>query len=539
MTPSLAPVIPNRPVTGNVRLRSFNPERARNAVPRTLLLLNWHSKDTPLHSLKMRLLGLWLLSLIASVAVGILLIQLYQQSTQAQVGHARADLARGCDLIRDRYGFYTAGWSVRPAQPIDEQLRSDLTAVISVALAHLDGIEGGIWQSGAGSLAYAFPTYQGTGPKTDLPAAERDEIKSVNLRARRDEQPADHQAHSRTQTLLIHACPLGGPITGLTAWTMTRVQTAPGLRPLLLGFGVLFALMVMMSAWLGRTMIVWGRHVRGIEAALAQAGQGGMPSVPRTRERELDRIIDALNEAGRRLTLARNESEQMALRAARAERLAGLGRVAAGVAHEIRNPIAAARLQGENALAGDDNRRRLAIADMLVQIDRLDAHIGELLAMTQRVEPKPIPVNLPVFLQQQLDRHREIAAARQVALIVRSEQFTVALDPSVVGRVLDNLIINAIRHAPASSTVTVAAAPAHGALTLTVSDNGPGVPTEMRDRVFEPFVTGRADGTGLGLAIARELADAHGGTLALLDAAPGNGAAFVLTLPMEDPCPRF
>ena len=80
----------------------------------------------------------------------------------------------------------------------------------------------------------------------------------------------------------------------------------------------------------------------------------------------------------------------MAIRVARAERLAGLGRVAAGIAHEIRNPIAAARLQGENALAGDDARRRQAITDMLGQIDRLDGLVGELLAMTQRVDPQPV-----------------------------------------------------------------------------------------------------------------------------------------------------
>ncbi len=492
----------------------------------------------PLHSLKIRLLGLWALSLVASVAVGILLIQLYRQSTAAQVGHAAVVIARACDMMQERFGFYAADWSGPAPTQFDGRLISDLTAVVAIALAHSDGVEGGIWHTGSGSLAYAYPTYQGTGPETDLPAAERDEIQAVNLSAARDKLPVDRQIPSRTQTLLLHACPLNGPINGLTGWTMTRVQSAPGLRPLQFGFGTLLALMVLMSAWLGRTLFVWGRHVRDIEAALGKAGPGGMPPVSRTGERELDRIIDALNEAGERLANARREWDQMAICVARAERLAGLGRVAAGVAHEIRNPIAAARLQGENALAGDDSRRRQAITDMLGQIDRLDEHIAELLAMTQRVDPHPVRVDLAGFLAEQAARHKEIAVATGFTVATRKVEGTACVDPAVVGRALDNLIINAIRHAPTGGTVTLAAERGVGFLTLTVEDTGAGVPPEMQDQLFEPFVTGRADGTGLGLAIARELADAHGGELVLRPQAPGSGAVFALTLPQEDAWPQ-
>ena len=226
------------------------------------------------------------------------------------------------------------------------------------------------------------------------------------------------------------------------------------------------------------------------------------------------------------------------MRAARAERLAALGRVAAGVAHEIRNPIAAARLQGENALAGDDTRRREAIGDMLGQIDRLESLAGELLAMTQRVEPSPREVPLAAFLAEQAARHKETAAAKALTVGVQRAEGTARLDATVIGRVLDNLLTNAIRHAPPSGHVMLAAERHPGLLVLTVADDGCGVAAEMAGRLFEPFVTSRAEGTGLGLAIARELADAHGGRLVLRNAATAApGAVFALELPQEAPWP--
>src|SRR5260370_853479 len=109
-----------------------------------------------LHSLRSRLLLLWVLSLAACIAVSVLLIQLYQQSTAAQVGRAQAVAARACDLIRDRYAFYAAGWHGPVPALTDQDLRRDLTTAVTVALARQDGLEGGIWPAHAGPLPYAF-----------------------------------------------------------------------------------------------------------------------------------------------------------------------------------------------------------------------------------------------------------------------------------------------------------------------------------------------------------------------------------------------
>lgn len=488
-------------------------------------------------SLRSRLLGVWALSLLACIAVGVLLVQLYQQSTAARVGRADAVIARACDLIRDRYDLSAAGWSGAAPSLSDKTLRSDLATAVALALGRQSGVEGGIWQAEAGPVAYAFPTYPGTGPKTDLPAAERDHIEAANLAAQRDKRPVDRQSVSRGQTLLLYACPLSGPIPRLTAWTMTRVEAAPDYGRLRLGLGVLLGFMVLISAWLGRALFVWTRHIRGIETALGGAGADGMPTFAPTGERELDRIIAALNDAGVRLAEAQRQSEALVARVSRAERLAGLGRMAAGVAHEIRNPIAAARLQGENGLAGDEARCRSAIGDMLGQIDRLDALVAELLAMTQRADPHPVAVNLAAFLTARAAACEATASARRVTVSVAGDAGTTAFDPDMIGRILDNLLVNAIRHAPDGGRVTLAASCGPDGLTITVEDTGEGVPPHLAERLFEPFVTGRAEGTGLGLAIARELADAHGGRLKLRRAGgnmPGEGAVFVLYLPQAN-----
>ncbi|MBN8899853.1 MAG: hypothetical protein J0H57_02380, partial [Rhodospirillales bacterium] len=497
---------------------------------------DWDTMRLPvMHSLHARLLVLWLLSLLACAVVGVLLVQLYQVSNVARVGQAEAVIARACDLVRDRYAFYVAGWHGPVPPGADARLRTDLTAVVSLALAPVPEVEGGIWQQDTGSLAYAYPTYPGSGPKTDLPQAEAARIQAVNERAVADEQHVSQMFHSASEALLLEACPLRGPIPGLSAWTMTRVQAAFGYGRLSAGLGALAILVVGSAVCLTALVVDWSRRVRSIESGLAEIGRE-MPALSRTGSRELDRIVDALNEAGRRLAEQRRRAEHLAERVAASERLAALGRVAGGIAHEIRNPLAAMRLRAENALASPDiERPRRALADILDQIVRLNRLVTELLAMTQRGTPRPVPVALETFLDALVARHADAAAAEGVTLTTDCGVDTAVIDPEMVGRILDNLLQNAVRHTQAGGRVwvRVTAGASDDRLRFIVADTGPGVPPDLQATMFEPFVTGRADGTGLGLAIARELAMAHGGDLRLMaegDETPGQGAAFVLDL---------
>ena len=271
-------------------------------------------------SLRLRVLGLWALSLIACIAVGALLALLYHQSTAVRVQRAEVKIGHACDLIGDSYATEAARWLGSAPTLSDPQLHLDLVAAANQALADQNGVEGGIWQTDAGPLAYAFPTYAGNGPKTDLPAAERDHIKAVNEQAARDERPITRRSVSQQQNLLLHACPLSSPIPGLTAWTMARVEAVPDYDRLLVGLSALLGLMVLMSAWLGRVLMLWARYVSDIEAAPGGGGAVGAPRIAPIGE--FARVVEAHREARQRHGKVRQQSAILAARASRVELLA-------------------------------------------------------------------------------------------------------------------------------------------------------------------------------------------------------------------------
>lgn len=487
-----------------------------------------------MHSLRSRLLALWIMLVVSGIATGYLLFESFQQTANARLARSEELVARACRDLADRYQFFVADWH---GGPIDDPLRQQLTAVTQTALAAANGVEGGIWKADDGSLAYAFPTYEGTGPKTDLPAAELNTIREVNAEALRSGRAASIKQPGRSQVLIVHACPLRGPLSEVTGWTMTRAFTAegPAYNQLLAGLIVLALTIFGSAAWLARVLYVWTRKIDLIETALDDRKKGAidlprvdLPRLAPTGAPELDRLVDALNSTGERLSAERR-------RAAAAERLAALGRMSAGLAHEIRNPIAAMRLKAENALAvTDGSRNSAALNTILQQVDRLDALLRDLLEMTQARDPKFAEVDLAAFLARTVETHRDLAAARGVALTAGTGPAFAQLpkfDPSQMQRAMDNLIINALQNTPAGGAITVEAHRKDDMLLLRVADTGPGVAEEVRERLFEPFVTGRADGTGLGLAIVREIARHHHGDVRLAETA--GGAVFEIEVPWQ------
>jgi signal transduction histidine kinase len=451
-----------------------------------------------------------------------MLIALYNETNSQRLIRTEAILVRACDLVvRD------AARLAANASP------EDLTRSTSHALEAFGGVEGGVWRAGFGSLAYAFPSYEGSSVKTDLPKAEEPTIRQVAESAVAANRPVAWKRDAPSQVLMLQGCPFPGK-SDIAAWVMTRVVTVGG-RPFLLattGLALLLVVLLGSAALLARVLWRWSFRLRSIERALA-TGSADLPVLALTGQRDLDRIVGAINGAGIAAAEARRRSEELRQRVAEGERLAALGRVAAGVAHEIRNPMAAMRLKAENALAEntDPVRARDALRVVVDQVARMEQLVQNLLRSVQRSAVcREAVADVKCLLEEHAELFAEQAGRRPI-LVEAPEALDppAHLDPSQIGRALDNLILNAIQNSPEGAPIKVSAKATAAGLQIAVADHGNGVAAEIRDHLFEPFATGRADGTGLGLAIVREIAEAHGGC-ATVEHRP-DGTTFCIELP--------
>ena len=221
----------------------------------------------------------------------------------------------------------------------------------------------------------------------------------------------------------------------------------------------------------------------------------------------------------------------------RHQRLAALGEMAATLAHQIRTPLSAALLYASNA-ANDGlapARRDVLLGRAIGCLHSLEQLVSDMLGFARGAAASDAPVALA-----------DIATAvtnASHALLRPGQQLNVDIPPgsavvcgsreALVGAVL-NLVTNALQAGGSAASVNVESHAAGPFAEIRVSDNGPGVPAALRQRIFEPFFTSRPDGTGLGLAVVRSVAEAHGGAVRLeSDTEPGSGGAcFVLCLPL-------
>ena len=199
-------------------------------------------------------------------------------------------------------------------------------------------------------------------------------------------------------------------------------------------------------------------------------------------------------------------------------------RFAADAAHELRTPLTALTLQVQLAArALSDDERAIALDRMEQGVKRATRLVQQLLTMA-RLDPesaqKPaVPTDLAMLATTVVDELRPLAAQKSIVLEVDARTPVWVLGQEDALRILlTNLIDNAIRYTAASGQVEVSVQPGNATAQLIVQDNGPGIPADERERVFDRFYRGRdaaAGGSGLGLAIVRQIADLHAGSVAL------------------------
>jgi two-component system, NtrC family, sensor histidine kinase HydH len=475
-----------------------------------------------INSLQVQLLLLWVFILLVSLALGAVLVDLYRRGSAGEIDAGQRATARGCRGIQ---ALVAANFTRDPESKTDKDL---LNVLIAEALRELPGVEGGVWGRSVGNIAYAFPTHEGAIPKVDAPADELPWIISLAQRALMGAATQDVR-RGRRDAVSVSACPLKPD--GFAAWTMTRIRlaSADAYDRLTIGLGLLLGFVLLSGGWLTYALTRWSRAVVHLEQTLAHHPIEKLPLLDMAGQPDLDRVIGALNTFTTRLSEAQAHATELGLRLAQADRLAALGRIAAGVAHEIRNPIGAMRLKAENAIGQPVERQEAALRAVIGQIDRLDRLCESLLAVSRPLAVDKERVNVKEWLEQRRGAFAETAKRQKVQLGVTCDVEQAEFDPHQLGRALDNLLVNALQHVREGGRMHVTASKQGDRLHLTVSDDGPGVPEELRPQIFEPFVTGRGGGTGLGLAIVRETVEAHGGTVRLVPSA--TGGVFEMELP--------
>ncbi len=231
----------------------------------------------------------------------------------------------------------------------------------------------------------------------------------------------------------------------------------------------------------------------------------------------------------------------------RADRLASLGEMAAGIAHEIKNPLAgisgAAQLLSREIPAGDS--RAGIMEEMIALISRLDKTIKNLLNFARYTEPEFAPANINEVIEKVIFFVRQVPEGKKASFVTQFDQAMeeIEVDADQMKQVFLNLFLNALQAKAEDCEITVKTygealpglmEPSHRKhfIMVSVIDNGPGITTDKLGKIFQPFYTTREEGTGLGLSITRKIVDLHEGRITV-ESEVGKGTAFHIFLPKK------
>ena len=430
--------------------------------------------------------------------------------------------------------------------PSDEILTRLTRAVLRTA----DGVEGGFCSMTDNTLVgYSFPTRYGTPDspdKADLPADAQPAILQVAHKAVLTRKLSEQVLTDVNEIILIEAVPVRrGDVYVGSAWTMKRLSSLPGsnrFRAYLIavGLGIAALFCVVLTLLVVRNL---QSGVRKIESGLGSLETNLASQIPTSSDPdEIQQIARAINRLGATLKENLEREKEIENRLRHAERLAALGRLVAGVAHEVRNPLATIRLRiqmCERATSNASLRESCAVA--LEEIERLNGMVSRLLSFSRPVHLQKESINLSRLIQQRLDTFRD--KAQRVGVHFATDFIRdgrpVQVDQNRMAQVFDNVIQNAIEAMSESGGILrcsvsseMNAAATAWQTCVEFRDAGEGIGIDALHRIFDPFFTTKPSGTGLGLSICHEFVRAHGGEIHV-ESVQGQGTVVHISIPLQ------
>jgi signal transduction histidine kinase len=255
--------------------------------------------------------------------------------------------------------------------------------------------------------------------------------------------------------------------------------------------------------------------------------------VPAQSHDEIGRLTDGFNsmvESLQKTTEELRESHERQIQ--QAGKLASIGELASGIAHEIRNPLAGIGAAVE--VLAESAKDREIVGEIRKQINRLSATLRGLLDFSRPSEPEIMPCDVGELLKPMLALTRPDAQKANVQIITECPDNLppISADPQQLQQAILNILLNAIQAMPHGGTLTVRTDLHVNRLRLSIRDTGVGIPRENRERIFSPFFTTKHHGTGLGLAITRSIIEKNGGTIAV-ESEVGRGTTVFMEFPVS------
>jgi len=279
------------------------------------------------------------------------------------------------------------------------------------------------------------------------------------------------------------------------------------------------------------------RPIRDLSESCAEIAKGNLQHVSTsgttaefvTLETTFNSMVDSLK-----------EKEVVESKLRQSQRLSAIGNLAAGIAHDVRNPLNAIKLLSSHALdlldATENEQTTKQIKTIRTEVDRLEDIVSGFLSLAKEEELSFEATSIDTILGECLRLMKKDAETRGINLVseLRAGDVPLMLDTAKMSRAILNVLINALEACPEGGRVRLFSRTSGDSCEVEIRDDGPGMSDEVLDRIFDPYYTTKAMGTGLGLSITRGIIEEHRGSITI-SSSPGAGSQALITLPTSPP----